>query len=82
MVANIKSVDYATICTHKTGVELIHKLKPSVYVKGPDCVTENSSQLNAERQAIKNVDGEIKYTKDPTLSTTEIINYIKNKISS
>lgn len=79
MVANIKSVDYAIICNYKTGVEMINKLKPSFYIKGPDCVNENSPQIKAERQAIKDVGGEIKYTHDPTLSTTEIIDYIRNK---
>jgi rfaE bifunctional protein nucleotidyltransferase chain/domain len=79
MVANIKSVDYAIICNYKTGVEMINKLKPSFYIKGPDCITENSFQIKEERQAIKNVGGEIKYTMDSTLSTTGIIDYIKNQ---
>ena len=77
MIANIKPVDYAMICNYRTGVEMIHELKPSFYIKGPDCVTENSPQLNAERKAIKDVGGEIRYTNDSTLSTTEIIDYIR-----
>lgn len=79
MIANIKSVDYAIICNFKTGMEMIYKIKPSFYIKGPDCINEDSSQINEERKAIKDVGGEIKYTKDTTLSTTGIIDYIKNK---
>ena len=79
MIANIKPVDYAVICNFKTGVEMICGIKPSVYIKGPDCASEQSPQINEERQAIKDVGGEIKYTQESTLSTTEIIDYIKNK---
>ena len=77
MIANIKPVDYAIICNYPTGEKMIYGLKPSFYIKGPDCVKEDSPQIKAECQAIKDVGGEIKYTQDFTLSTTEIINYIK-----
>jgi rfaE bifunctional protein nucleotidyltransferase chain/domain len=77
MIVNIKPVDYAIICNYRTGVDMIYNIKPSFYIKGPGCVNENSPQLNAERKAIKNVGGEMKYTNNSTLSTTEIINYIK-----
>jgi rfaE bifunctional protein nucleotidyltransferase chain/domain len=78
MIANIRCVDYALIATYPTGVEMINKLAPSVYIKGVDCILEDSPQLNAERKAIKDVGGEIRYTQDIPLSTTGIIEYIKN----
>ena len=78
MIANIRHVDYALIANYRTGLEMINHLKPSFYIKGVDCILENSLQLNAERQAIENLGGEVKYTQDSPLSTTGIIDYIKN----
>ena len=79
MIANAKPVDYAIICDYPTGEEMIYELKPSFFIKGPDCVKEDSPQIRAERQAIEDVGGEMRYTQDETLSTTGIIDYIKTK---
>ena len=78
MIANLDCVDYVFISNFKKGVEVINIIKPTYYIKGPDFITKNTPGINEERAAIANVNGEIKYTNDPKLSTTKIIDYIKD----
>jgi rfaE bifunctional protein nucleotidyltransferase chain/domain len=82
MIASIEFVDYVIISDFKKAVDVIKLLKPSFYIKGPDFIKKTTPGIIAERESIKNVGGEIKYTNDPKLSTTEIIEYIKNKINT
>lgn len=79
-IASIKYVDYVVISNFNTGIEVIKLLKPSYYIKGPDYHNKNEQEINAEREAVDYVGGKIKYTKDSKLSTTDMIEYIKNKI--
>lgn len=79
-VAGIEFVDFVVISDFKKGIEVIKKLKPSYYIKGPDFVSKTTPGITLEREAIKSVGGEIRYTTDIKVSTTEIIKYIKEKI--
>jgi len=78
--SSIKFVDYAVITNFKLGVDVIKILKPSFYIKGPDFINKTTPGITAEREAIKDMGGEMKYTSEPPLSTTGIIKYIKNEI--
>jgi len=80
IIASIGFVDYTFISDFKKGVEVINKIKPSFYIKGPDFIHKTTPGITAEREAIKAVGGEIRYTTDPPSSTTKIINYIKNEV--
>lgn len=80
MVASIEFVDFVVISDYKTGIEVIKLLKPSYYIKGPDYYNKNDQEINAERDAINSVSGEIKYTKDSKLTTTGILDYIKSNL--
>ncbi|MBI2581859.1 HAD-IIIA family hydrolase [Candidatus Woesearchaeota archaeon] len=77
MIACLEFVDYVFISDFKSGVEIIAALKPSCYIKGPDYINKTTPGITAEREAIQSVGGEIKYTDDPPMSTTKIIDYIK-----
>lgn len=77
MIANLELVDYVIITNYERGTEIIRLIKPSFYIKGPDIINLNTPAINEEREMIKRVGGEIKYTYDPKLATTDIINYIK-----
>ncbi len=79
MIACLDSVDYVVISDFK-GIEVVKKLKPSFYIKGPDFVNKQTPGITAEREIIKRVGGKIKYTYDPKLSTTEIVEYIQTQI--
>jgi rfaE bifunctional protein nucleotidyltransferase chain/domain len=77
MIASLACVDHVVVSDFNTGIETIKALKPSYYIKGPDYIDKDDEEINAERQAIKEVSGEIKYTNDAKLSTSQIIDYIK-----
>ena len=79
-IVSIEFVDYVVISDFNTGIETIKTLKPSYYIKGPDYDNKKDDEIDAERDAVASVNGEIKYTDDPKMSTTEIISYIKEEI--
>ncbi len=81
-VAAIEFVDYVIVSDFKHAIDPINLLKPSFYIKGPDFIYKTTPGITSERKVIGEIDGEIKYTRDPTLSTTKIIDYIKGKVSS
>lgn len=80
MVASIGFVDFVVISDYKTGIEVIKILKPNYYIKGPDYYNKNEQEINAERDTINSVGGEIKYTNDSKMTTTGILDYIKSDL--
>jgi histidinol-phosphate phosphatase family protein len=74
-------VSMVIISPYKTGVEIINKLQPSYYIKGPDFIHKATPGIEAERKAIQSVGGAMVYTKDEALSTTEIIKYIQDDMT-
>lgn len=77
MIASLRMVDYVVITDVKLGVDVIAALQPSLYIKGPDFMAKQTPGITAEREAIAAVGGTMAYTKDPKLSTTEIIDSIR-----
>jgi rfaE bifunctional protein nucleotidyltransferase chain/domain len=82
MVANMKSVDYVVITDFKNAVDIIKTLQPSFYIKGPDFINKSTPGITAERTAILEIGGEMKYTTEPPMSTTDIIKYIQEMVAS
>ncbi len=76
-ISQLESVDYVIISPYERATELINALKPSFYIKGSDYINKQTPGITAERKAIANVKGEIKYTFDEKFSTTDMINLIK-----
>ena len=79
-VASLSCVDYVVITDYERAIPILEQLQPSYYIKGPDFMGKTTPGITAEREAIAKVGGEIKYTTDVKLSTTEIIDYIKTKM--
>lgn len=77
MIACLEFVDYVFISEFKSGIDIITALKPSSYLKGPDYINKTTPGITAEREAIQSVGGEMKYTTEPPMSTTKIIEHIK-----
>jgi rfaE bifunctional protein nucleotidyltransferase chain/domain len=77
MISKLTDVDIVFISDFEKGIEVIKAIKPNYYIKGPDFIGKKTPGITAERQAIAAIGGQIKYTNDPKLSTTEIIDYIK-----
>ncbi len=79
-IACLEMVDYVVIADVERAIPLLEMLKPSYYIKGPDFFGKTTPGITAERETISRVGGEMRYTNDPKLGTTEIIDYIKNKL--
>ena len=81
-IASLDSVDYVALNSTPTAVNVIKKIKPNVYCKGPDYKNhENdiSGEIKNEINAIKEVKGKVVYTNDITFSSTKLINqYVSN----
>lgn len=82
MIASVEFVDYVVITDFKLGVDVINGLNPSFYIKGPDFTNKKTPGIESEREAIKAAGGEMKYTTEPPMSTTKIIEYIKNEVDT
>ena len=79
-VSQLIPVDAVFISNYKGAVEPIKLIKPIFYIKGPDYINKQTPGIISEREAISSVQGEMRYTLDEKLSTTDIIKYIKEKI--
>jgi rfaE bifunctional protein nucleotidyltransferase chain/domain len=77
MIAKLADVDFVFISDFEKGIEAIHTIKPSFYIKGPDFIGKQTSGITAERDAISAIGGKMVYTNDPKFSTTEVIDYIQ-----
>jgi len=79
-ISQLTSVDYVIISPYERATQLIIALKPSYYIKGSDYINKQTLGITAERKAIAKVGGGMKYTFDEKLSTTDLINDIKNNV--
>jgi len=79
-IACLEMVDYVVITDVEKAIPILEMLKPSYYIKGPDFIGKMTPGITAERETIARLGGEMKYTHDPKLGTTQIIDYIKNKL--
>ena len=79
-VASLEYADYVVISDFELATEIVEKLKPSYYIKGPDFINKTTPGISAERDKIKALDGEIKYTTDKKLSTTDIIRHMQENV--
>ncbi len=74
MISQLKPVDYVFFDSWLADINKI--LKPDVYIKGKDYFGKESDQ----DKIVSSYGGKIHYTSEEKLSTTDIINYIKDKV--
>lgn len=79
-LSQLSSVDYVFVSNYRMAVEPIMMIKPNFYIKGPDYKDKKTPGITIEREAISAIGGQIIYTTDETLSTTNIIRYIKDEL--
>ena len=86
-VSQLKPVDFVVF--NENNWEIIQLIKPDYYIKGPDYNKERKElkiseeflkELNKNIENIRSVGGEIYFTDDEKLSTTDIIKYIKKEV--
>ncbi len=73
MLAALACVDFVAVAPGPTAVEMIRLVRPTVFVKGPECRTLSTPGLDAERQAVAEAGGVVAYTEGDVFSSTELI---------
>jgi len=76
-VAALHMVNYVVLNSTPTAVNIIKKIKPNFYCKGPDYKNHHndiSGEIKNEMNTIKKVGGKIMYTDDVTFSSSKLIN--------
>ena len=77
-LSSLEIVDYVIINHDFTAIKLLKKIKPTIYFKGQEyesALKDKKRNLYKEAEAIKSVGGEIKFSHEPTYSST---NFLKN----
>ena len=76
-LAALNVVNFVALSDNPTAVEIIKKLKPNIYCKGPDYKNHKddiSGEINNEARSVRKNGGKIVYTKDISFSSSELIN--------
>jgi rfaE bifunctional protein nucleotidyltransferase chain/domain len=76
-LAALEVVDYVAISRHSTAVEVINRLAPDVYVKGPDYRDKKADVtggIDIEERAVNANGGAIYYTAGETFSSSTLLN--------
>src|SRR5262249_2808723 len=76
-VMALSCVDYVAISQASNAVDLIHALRPDVYVKGSDyarLADDPTGKIQEEEQAILSIGGRIHFTDEITFSSSSLIN--------
>ena len=79
-VASLSYVNYVIISNFERATEIVDKLRPSYYIKGPDFINKTTPGISDEKNKIEALGGKIKFTTDHKFSTTEIIKHIKENV--
>jgi cytidyltransferase-like protein len=77
MLSSIEIIDAVAISNTASSVEVIKKIQPGYYVKGPDYkdnTLDKSGKIYLEKKAVKKFGGKMFYTKDEVYSSTKILN--------
>ena len=78
-------MDFVALSEHSTAANVIKRLKPNYYCKGPDYKNyknDISGEIVNEIRATKRAGGKVVYTKDITFSSSKLINSLSNNYSS
>ena len=76
-LSEIESVDYVAINTTHSASNVIRKLRPNYYCKGPDYkIFKNdiTNEIKNEAKEIRRIGGKILFTSGRTFSSSKLIN--------
>ena len=77
MIAALDMVDFVAVNNWPTAVNAIKMLKPDIYAKGPDykdASKDVTGGIKIEEEAVRAVDGDIRFTEDITFSSSKLLN--------
>ncbi len=80
-LASIEIIDFVILNNSINAVDIINKIKPDYYVKGPDYKNfreDITGQIKNERFAVKKNGGKLVFTEDPIYSSSSILNQSGN----
>ena len=76
-LASIEVIDFVVLNKSANAIDIINKIKPNYYVKGPDYKNfkdDITGQIKKERLAVKKNGGKLIFTEDHTYSSSSILN--------
>jgi len=76
-LASIEVIDFVILNKSANAIDIINKIKPNYYVKGPDYknfMNDITGQIKKEKLAVKKNGGKLVFTKDHTYSSSSILN--------
>ncbi len=76
-LASIEIIDFVLLNKSANAIDIINKIKPNYYVKGPDYKNfkdDITGQIKKERLAVKKNGGKLVFTEDHTYSSSSILN--------
>ena len=76
MISEMSIIDFVCESNFPSAVEVINKIKPNIYCKGPDYKSlkdDYSKNILNENKAIKLIKGKIKFTNDESFSSSKLI---------
>ena len=76
-IASLKCVDFVSLNRWPSAEKTIKVLKPNIYCKGEDYIDTKKDLTNKiaeEIKAVKSVKGKIRYTTEPTYSSSNLLN--------
>lgn len=76
-IAALEDVDFVAVSGYPTAVEVIDRIRPDVYAKGPDyrdATRDHTGGITREQQAVEAVGGRIVFTDGVTFSSSNLIN--------
>jgi len=84
-LASIEDINYVVLNNTSTAVNIINKIKPDFYCKGPDYKNQKddvTGQIKYEINAVKKSGGKIVITNDTTYSSSSILNNATSSFNS
>ena len=76
-LSSVEAIDFVVLNNSVNAVDIIKKIKPHYYCKGPDYKNfkdDITNQIKNELLAVENVGGRLVYTDDPLYSSSAILN--------
>jgi rfaE bifunctional protein kinase chain/domain/rfaE bifunctional protein nucleotidyltransferase chain/domain len=80
-LASIEVIDFVVLNKSANAIDIINKIKPNYYIKGPDYKNfkdDITGQIKKERLAVKKNGGKLVFTEDHTYSSSSILNQFGN----
>ena len=81
LLSSIKNIDYVISSDSASSINIIKKIKPNIYFKGPDYINHQddfTGNIKKEIDAVKKYKGQIVYGSGQTFSSSKILNKISD----